>query len=235
MKNLLKQFAGLFGTGFAASCCLGLPLALSTLSAAGLGFIAKDTYLFPIFVGFLLFTLWLLYRSSGRNQNRKPFWLGLVGSVLASIAMWLVMTGIKPAFLPLVYLGVGLLVLSSIWDYLSARKLKSCDGKACQSEAKPVDLSRRAVNGAALSVAAAGAFYAMYKSVEVYSPKAEVGDIQCYGVNSCKGTTACSTANNACTGMNSCKGKGWINLPASECKKRGGQPLAGSPADPAKG
>lgn len=73
----------------------------------------------------------------------------------------------------------------------------------------------------------------MYKSVEIYAPKAEVGDIACYGVNSCKGTSACSTADNACTGQNSCKGKGWINLPATECKSRGGQPLKGSPGDPA--
>ena len=84
-----------------------------------------------------------------------------------------------------------------------------------------------------ICVAAAGAFYGMYKSVEIYGSKAELGDIACYGVNSCKGTSACSTANNACTGQNSYRGKGWINLSARECKVRGGQPLKGSPADPA--
>ncbi|HFC91271.1 MAG TPA: hypothetical protein ENJ51_00505 [Leucothrix mucor] len=93
-------------------------------------------------------------------------------------------------------------------------------------------MSRRAVNGAALSVLAAGAFYGIYKSVEIYGPKAEAGDIACYGANSCKGTTACSTSDNACTGQNSCKGKGWINLSATDCKARGGQPLKGSPGDP---
>lgn len=232
MKDLLKQLSGLLGTAFAASCCLGLPLALSTLGATGLSFLAKDTYLFPIFVGFLALTLWLLFRSSGRNGNRKPFWLGLLGSFIASVAMWLVMTGIRPILFP-VYIGIGLLVIATVWDFINGRKSTVCATEECKPDGKPVDLSRRAINSAALSVAAAGAFYGMYKSVEIYAPKAEVGDIACYGVNSCKGTSACSTADNACTGQNSCKGKGWINLPATECKSRGGQPLKGSPGDPA--
>ena len=231
MKNLLKQLSGLLGTIFAASCCLGLPLALSALSAAGLGFIAKDAYLFPVFVAFILLTLWLLYRSSKKN-NTKPFWLGLLGGFIASVAMWFVMTGIKPLLLPAVYLGIGLLLLATFWDFINGRKQGSCQA---DTPKQSVDLSRRAINGAALSIVAAGAFYGMYKSVEIYGPKAEVGDIACYGINSCKGKTACSTANNSCTGMNSCKGKGWLNVSASECKSRGGQPLKGSPADPMNG
>jgi hypothetical protein len=232
VKELLKQLSGLIGTGFAASCCLGLPLALSALGATGLSFLAKDAYLFPFFTGFLMLTLWLLFRSSGRNGNRTPFWLGLVGSLIASVAMWLLMTGIKPLLFP-VYIGIGLLIIATVWDFINGRKSTVCASKESKTDDKPVDLSRRAVNGAALSVAAAGAFYGMYKSVDIYGPKAEVGDIACYGANSCKGTTACSTADNACTGQNSCKGKGWINLSATECKVRGGQPLKGSSGDPA--
>ena len=232
MKSLLKQLSGLLGTAFAASCCLGLPLALSALSAAGLGFIAKDTYLFPVFVAFILLTLWLLYRSSKKNNNTKAFWLGLVGGLVASVAMWFVMTGIKPVLLPAVYLGIGLLLLATLWDFIKGRNQGACKTDAPKEQ---VDLSRRAINGAALSIAAAGAFYGMYKSVDIYGPKAQVGDIACYGINNCKGKTACSTANNSCTGMNSCKGKGWLNVSASECKSRGGQPLKGSPADPMNG
>lgn len=232
MNNLLKQFASLIGTGFAASCCLGLPLALSTLGATGLSFLAKDAYLFPVFVGFIGLTLWLLHRSTRRHHNRKPFWTGFSGGIVASVAMWLLMTGIKPVLLP-VYLGIALLVIASVWDFINSRNSKVCATDECKPDNEAVDLSRRAINGATLSVAAAAAFYGMYKSVEIYAPKAEAGDIACYGANSCKGTTACSTADNACTGMNSCKGKGWINLTAAECKARGGQPLKGSPGDPA--
>jgi len=175
MKDLLKQLSGLIGTGFAASCCLGLPLALSALGATGLSFLAKDAYLFPFFTGFLMLTLWFLFRSSGRNSNHKPFWLGLLGSLIASVAMWLVMTGIKPILLP-VYIGITLLIIATIWDLINNRKSTACATENNNnSHDKPVDISRRAVNGAALSVAAAGAFYGMYKSIEIYGPKAEVG------------------------------------------------------------
>jgi hypothetical protein len=37
------------------------------------------------------------------------------------------------------------------------------------------------------------------------------------GLNSCKGTSECSTAKNACKGQNSCKGMGWVSLSKSEC------------------
>ncbi len=120
MKDLLKQLSGLLGTGFAASCCLRLPLALSALGATGLSFWAKDAYLFPFFVGFLVLTLWLLFR--------------------------------------------GLLIAATLWDFINGRKSTVCATDNCESDEKPVDMLRRAVNGAALSVAAAGAFYGMYKS-----------------------------------------------------------------------
>ena len=82
-----------------------------------------------------------------------------------------------------------------------------------------------------MSIAAAGIFYGMYKSVEVSNPTHKA-DIACWGANSCKGRTACSTAHNSCTGMNSCKGKGFIYLSKKECEKRGGQPLGDSEGDP---
>jgi len=49
------------------------------------------------------------------------------------------------------------------------------------------------------------------------------GDIQCQGVNACKGKSACHGANNACAGQNSCKGKGWIQTTEKECKAKGGK------------
>jgi hypothetical protein len=45
----------------------------------------------------------------------------------------------------------------------------------------------------------------------------------CMGINSCKGQSACKSANNACKGQNSCKGQGW--LPAKSeaaCVSKGG-------------
>jgi len=101
-------------------------------------------------------------------------------------------------------------------------------------EKKIIPTGRKVANGAAISIAAAAAFYGMYKSVETFAPKAEAAQIACFGVNACKGQTACATAWNACPGQNSCKGKGFLNAPAKECADKGGVPLKGSPADPAR-
>jgi len=42
--------------------------------------------------------------------------------------------------------------------------------------------------------------------------------IKCEGVNSCKGKSACKTADNECAGHNSCKGKGFVMLSEAECE-----------------
>ena len=100
-------------------------------------------------------------------------------------------------------------------------------------EANKPDLATRAAKGTALSVAAAAAFYAMYKSVDAVAPPAEAGEIACWGINACKGTSACTTAFNACNGQNACKGRGYLNVPEKECHAKGGVPLKGSEGDPA--
>ncbi|MGJ0424651.1 BufA2 family periplasmic bufferin-type metallophore [Methylocystis sp.] len=48
--------------------------------------------------------------------------------------------------------------------------------------------------------------------------------VHCAGINSCKGTSACKTANNSCKGMNSCKGQGWLpEKSAAACEAKGGK------------
>ena len=46
---------------------------------------------------------------------------------------------------------------------------------------------------------------------------ASEGKIHCLGVNSCKGQSACKSANNACKGQNSCKGKGFLEMTKQQC------------------
>lgn len=234
MTDLLKQLGSLIGAGIAAACCLGVPLVLSTLGAVGLGFIIHDAYLLPLFVGFVALSLWTLYRSAGKHGRMQPFWLALVGGIVCSISMWLLVTATYPHSWP-VYAGLVLLVSGSVWDLIHGRRTPSCETASAPEPPKARDITRRAATGAALSVAAAGAFYAMYKSVAVMAPAADEGAIACWGINACKGQSACSTAFNACTGRNSCKGRGYLNVPAEECRARGGQPLKGSPGDPARG
>ena len=42
--------------------------------------------------------------------------------------------------------------------------------------------------------------------------------VKCEGANSCKGSSACKTADNECSGHNECKGKGFVMLSEAECE-----------------
>lgn len=233
MQDFLKQFSGLIGAAIAAACCLGFPVVLVALGAAGLGFIVHDAYLFPLFVGFIGFNLWMLHRSSRAHAQRAPFWLAVLGGGIGAAALWFMVTGIRP--MPwLVYAGLGALVLGSVWDFINGRRAKA-GGCAVTDLPSPANPARRIATGAAMSAGAAVAFYGMYKSVQAFTPTVVAGDMACWGINECKGTTACTTAFNGCTSQNECKGKGYIYVPAKVCAERGGQPLEGSPGDPAKG
>ncbi len=231
MKYFLEQIASMTGAGIAAACCLGIPLVLSAVGAAGLGFLIQDAYLLPIFAGFVGLTQWIQYRTARQYQYFVPFWFSLAGGGIAIIALGLLVTGVYGA--PwLIYLGTATLVGASIWgfiDSLAARR----KGQACPV-AEQVDTTRRAVNGTVLATAAAGAFFALYKTVDTIVPSAQAGDIACYGSNSCKGQSSCTTAFNACNGQNECKGQGISFLPEKQCYAQGGVPLKGSDADPAK-
>lgn len=54
-----------------------------------------------------------------------------------------------------------------------------------------------------------------------YASEEENG--KCHGVNSCKGKTACATAEGACSGTNSCKGKGWLPMDKKACEEKEGK------------
>lgn len=226
MKELFKQFSSLIGAGIAAACCLGISAVLAAVGAVGLGFLVHDAYLLPIFVGFVGLSLWLLYRSARGHGNLAPFWLATAGSLFGAAGLWLLVTGLYPINWS-VYAGLGVLVAGSVWDFVNGRRAAACGTEVCETHAatEPVNARRRAISGATLAVAAAGVFYGLYKSVEVFTPEAEAGSIACYGINACKGQTACSTAQNACTGQNACKGQGWLNVSAKECATKGGVPL----------
>lgn len=234
MKDLLKQFSGLLGTGFAAACCLGIPVVLSAVGAVGLSFIINDAYLMPLFAGFVFFTLWQLHNAAKRHNDMRPFWLGTASGVISIIALFLMVTGIFP--LP-VLIATGLigLVSGSVWDFINSRQQAHCATDVCETPQQQPDAKRRMVNGAALAIASAGVFYGMYKSVDVLAPSAGENDIKCWGGNSCKGTSACGSALNSCTSQNSCKGKGWAFMPEKTCYTNGGVLFEGSEGDPTKG
>lgn len=68
---------------------------------------------------------------------------------------------------------------------------------------------------AALAAAAAALFL---NGAPALADHHETGaKVKCEGVNSCKGTSACATANNKCSGQNACAGQGYLELTQAEC------------------
>ena len=49
------------------------------------------------------------------------------------------------------------------------------------------------------------------------------GNVQCAGINSCKGTSECKTATSSCKGLNECAGHGYITTSAAECAAKNGK------------
>ena len=121
MKELIKQFSSIVGAGFAAACCLGVPVVLAAVSAAGLGFLINDAYLVPIFGAFVALTLWLLYRSARGHYSLIPFWLALAGGMAGIVGLCLVVTGFYAKSWP-VYAGLMVLVAASVWDAVNGRR-----------------------------------------------------------------------------------------------------------------
>ena len=80
--------------------------------------------------------------------------------------------------------------------------------------------SRKKLTGAALAIAAAG----LFGTTALTSTLASAADaqVQCWGVNSCKGHNDCKTANNDCKGMGSCAGQGFLFMNKSDCMEKGG-------------
>ena len=59
--------------------------------------------------------------------------------------------------------------------------------------------------------------------------------VHCYGVNTCRGTSACRTAANECRGQNTCRGQGFTELTARQCRAQNGSltaPAAPRPSQP---
>jgi hypothetical protein len=68
-------------------------------------------------------------------------------------------------------------------------------------------------SGSAIAAAAA----LLFTSIAIPVAHATEAKLQCDGVNACKGTSACGTANNSCAGQNACKGQGWLLLTQADC------------------
>jgi hypothetical protein len=70
----------------------------------------------------------------------------------------------------------------------------------------------------AMLAAAAGALFLSGAAAPAFAEEGKDAKVKCEGVNSCKGHSDCSTAQNDCSGKNSCKGKGFVMMTPEDCK-----------------
>ncbi len=81
----------------------------------------------------------------------------------------------------------------------------------------------RTISGASLAAAAA---LLLVAGCSTYDKPAQSAEVQCSGINACKGQSACKSATNSCKGLNACKGQGWLpTASAEECTAQGGTVL----------
>jgi hypothetical protein len=81
--------------------------------------------------------------------------------------------------------------------------------------------SMRKMTGATLAATAAAML--MGGAISLTGAPASAENVQCQGINACKGQSACKTASNSCKGQNACKGQGWVEQSSAEaCTAAGG-------------
>jgi hypothetical protein len=82
------------------------------------------------------------------------------------------------------------------------------------------------IKGSMIAAAVAGLF--AMGAAGVASAKKGGEEIQCNGVNACKGQGSCAGAGHSCAGQNGCKGQGFVKTSKEECLAKGGKvaPLA---------
>lgn len=84
----------------------------------------------------------------------------------------------------------------------------------------------RKVTGTVLAASAAALL--MSGMLTMTPAPASAAGVQCAGINSCKGQSACKSASNSCKGLNACKGQGWVEQSSAEaCTAAGGKVIQG--------
>ena len=77
-------------------------------------------------------------------------------------------------------------------------------------------------SGATLAAAAFALAIAGSAMTMATPSMAQDAKIQCFGVNSCKGQSACKTTKSSCKGLNSCSGQGFLEMTKADCTAKGG-------------
>jgi mercuric ion transport protein len=107
-------------------CPLCWPLYAGIVSSIGLGFLIGTAYLLPITSAFLALTLAVLGVRANHRRGYGPLLAGTVGSAAVVIGKFYLESN------PIMYGGVGFLVVASVWNAWPRRhiSLTMCPGCA---------------------------------------------------------------------------------------------------------
>ena len=125
--QLARELAGVAVAVLAWLTCAGVPALVAGFGALGAGWLTQHAYMFPAFVAFLGFSVWLIWRTGRARGERRPFRLALAGAVFASAITGVALAGIVPGALGYAaYLGVAAVVGASLWSFVLARRPGDC-------------------------------------------------------------------------------------------------------------
>ena len=119
-------------------CPFCWPLYAGIVSSVGLGFLIGTAYLLPITGAFLILTLVVLGFRATQRRGYGPLVAGVVASAAILIGKFLLESN------PIMYIGVGLLVVASVWNAWprGANKV-ACPSSAPDAIAHPNGLHQR--------------------------------------------------------------------------------------------
>lgn len=108
-------------------CPMCWPLYAGIVSSVGLGFLVGTAYLLPITSAFLILTVAVLGFRARQRRGFGPFLIGLIASAAVLSGKFYLESN------PLMYGGVGLLVVASVWNAWP-RPTNTADCPSCTPE-----------------------------------------------------------------------------------------------------
>ena len=85
---------------------------------------------------------------------------------------------------------------------------------------------KKEIKGALLAAAVAALFTAT-GALAAEEAASEGKQVNCEGINACKGQGSCAGEGHSCGGQNACKGKGVTQTSEADCKAKGGKVVEG--------
>ena len=122
----LADGAGVFGAAFAALCCAGTPIIVSSLAAVGLSFLRTDAILWPLMFASLAVALWGFWRGRMLHESSGP--LGLAAAGAAALIAGVVVIHGFPAK-QVIWAGAATLAAATIWNLLLRRRCAPMPGR----------------------------------------------------------------------------------------------------------